>query len=118
MGEAGSNVIAPLLDIDESSGASEVLLRQEPVPWGVLARLAAWEAGNLWRISWTSILTTVFTFTQMFVGHLGELELAGASITNIGIQGLAYGVMVCNATVSSSFLHSPLSSPLHAFAET
>jgi len=123
MGEAGSNVIAPLLDIDESSGASEVLLQQEPVPWGVLARLAAWEAGNLWRISWASILTTVFTFTlslvtQMFVGHLGELELAGASITNIGIQGLAYGVMVCNATVSSSFLHSPLSSPLHAFAET
>lgn len=51
MGE-GSNVIAPLLDIDESSGASEVLLQQEPLPWGVLARLAAWEAGNLWHISW------------------------------------------------------------------
>jgi MATE family multidrug resistance protein len=116
MGEGSINVIAPLLDIDESSGASEVLLQQEPVPWGVLARLAAWEAGNLWRISWASILTTLFSFTlslvtQMFVGHLGELELAGASITNIGIQGLAYGVMVCNATVFDSFLH-PLHSPV------
>ncbi|KAK3137024.1 hypothetical protein QOZ80_5BG0446670 [Eleusine coracana subsp. coracana] len=94
-----SNVVAPLLDIDESSGASEELLRREHVPWGILLRLAQWEAGNLWRISWASILITVFSFmlslvSQMFVGHLGELELAGASITNIGIQGLAYGIMI------------------------
>ena len=105
-----SNVVAPLLDIDESSGASEELLRREHVPWGILLRLAQWEAGNLWRISWASILITVFSFmlslvSQMFVGHLGELELAGASITNIGIQGLAYGIMVCNCTY---FLHSPV----------
>jgi len=33
--------------------------------------------------------------TQMFSGHLGALELAGASIANVGIQGLAYGIMVC-----------------------
>ena len=57
---------------------------------GVLAQLTAWEAGNLWRISWASIL-----ITPMFVGHLGELEPAGASISNIDIQGLPYGVMVC-----------------------
>ncbi|XP_062203259.1 protein DETOXIFICATION 41 isoform X1 [Phragmites australis] len=98
MGES-SNVVASLLDIDESSGAMEELLQREPVPSGVLVRLAAWEAGNLWRISWASILITLSSFTlslvtQMFVGHLGELELAGASITNIGIQGLAYGVMI------------------------
>jgi MATE family multidrug resistance protein len=48
---------------------------------------------------------TLFSFTlslvtQMFVGHLGELELAGASITNIGIQGLAYGIMVKSCTQS------------------
>lgn len=105
-----SNVVAPLLEFNESSGASEVLLQQEPVPLSVLARLAAWEASNLWRISWASILTTLFSFmlslvTQMFVGHLGELELAGASITNIGIQGLAYGVMVSYCVC---FLHSPV----------
>lgn len=33
--------------------------------------------------------------TQMFSGHLGAVELAGASIANVGIQGLAYGIMVC-----------------------
>ncbi|KAG6776316.1 hypothetical protein POTOM_019822 [Populus tomentosa] len=32
--------------------------------------------------------------TQMFSGHLGALELAGASIANVGIQGLAYGIML------------------------
>ena len=30
----------------------------------------------------------------MFAGHLGELELVGASIASVGIQGLAYGIMV------------------------
>ncbi|TVU05395.1 hypothetical protein EJB05_48555, partial [Eragrostis curvula] len=95
----GSNVVVPLLDVDGSSGAFEELLRRESVPVGMLVRLAAWEAGNLWRISWASILITLFSFmlslvSQMFVGHLGELELAGASITNIGIQGLAYGIMI------------------------
>lgn len=32
--------------------------------------------------------------TQMFTGHLGVLELAGASIASVGIQGLAYGIML------------------------
>ena len=32
--------------------------------------------------------------TLMFTGHLGALELAGASIASVGIQGLAYGIMV------------------------
>ncbi|KAK0588988.1 hypothetical protein LWI29_008190 [Acer saccharum] len=30
----------------------------------------------------------------MFTGHLGALELAGTSIANVGIQGLAYGIMI------------------------
>ncbi|KAJ1266416.1 hypothetical protein BS78_08G149300 [Paspalum vaginatum] len=98
MGQVG-DAVAPLLDVDGSSAASEAQLRREPVAWRELARLAAWEGANLWRISWASILITLSTFTlslvtQMFVGHLGELELAGASITNIGVQGLAYGVMI------------------------
>ncbi|KAF3517311.1 hypothetical protein DY000_02061732 [Brassica cretica] len=32
--------------------------------------------------------------TVMFTGHLGSLELAGASIATVGIQGLAYGIML------------------------
>ena len=33
-------------------------------------------------------------FTQIFSGHLGNLELAAASLGNNGIQTFAYGVMV------------------------
>ncbi|KAK7846902.1 protein detoxification 41 [Quercus suber] len=32
--------------------------------------------------------------TLSFTGHLGSLELAGASIASVGIQGLAYGIML------------------------
>ncbi|KAK9988499.1 hypothetical protein SO802_028738 [Lithocarpus litseifolius] len=32
--------------------------------------------------------------TLMFTGHLGSLELAGAFIASVGIQGLAYGIML------------------------
>ncbi|BBG99804.1 hypothetical protein Prudu_009612 [Prunus dulcis] len=35
-----------------------------------------------------------FFVTLMFCGHLSALELAGASIANVGIQGLAYGIML------------------------
>ena len=33
--------------------------------------------------------------TQIFCGHLGNLELAAASLGNNGVQLLAYGLMVC-----------------------
>jgi MATE family multidrug resistance protein len=32
--------------------------------------------------------------TQMFCGHLGNLELAAASLGNIGVQGFVFGIMV------------------------
>ena len=34
--------------------------------------------------------------TQIFSGHLGNLELAAASLGNTGIQVFAYGLMVTN----------------------
>lgn len=34
------------------------------------------------------------TSTQIFSGHLGNLELAAASLGNNGIQVFAYGLMV------------------------
>jgi hypothetical protein len=88
-----------LLDIDEASRKTEEVLQWEPVSWGVMWRLFKWESKNLWRLSWASIIIQLVNFmlsliSQMFVGHLGALALAGASITNIGIQGLAYGIMV------------------------
>lgn len=33
--------------------------------------------------------------TQIFCGHLGNLELAATSLGNNGVQLLAYGLMVC-----------------------
>lgn len=39
----------------------------------------------------------------MFTGHLGALELAGASIASVGIQGLAYGIMVMELKISVFF---------------
>ncbi|PIA41658.1 hypothetical protein AQUCO_02200234v1 [Aquilegia coerulea] len=61
--------------------------------------LVAWESRVLWLLSGASILVAICNFllsliTQMFVGHLGVLELAGASIASVGIQGLAYGIML------------------------
>jgi len=58
-----------------------------------------WESMRLWILSGASIIVYLCNFmlsfvTMMFCGHLGSLELAGASIANVGIQGLAYGLMV------------------------
>ena len=39
--------------------------------------------------------------TQMFCGHLGNLELAAASLGNNGIQGLVFGVMVWSQLIHS-----------------
>jgi MATE family multidrug resistance protein len=39
--------------------------------------------------------------TQMFCGHLGNLELAGVSLGNNGIQGLVFGVMVWSQLIHS-----------------
>ncbi|KAL5977165.1 Protein DETOXIFICATION 41 [Asimina triloba] len=82
-----------------SSDAMEELLESEPLPCGWLARATIWESRALWILSGASIIVSIFNFmlslsTQMFVGHLGALELAGASIANVGIQGLSYGIML------------------------
>ncbi|KAK1304461.1 Protein TRANSPARENT TESTA 12 [Acorus calamus] len=92
-----------VLDINETSREAEETLRSGPVTVRVFWQMAWWESKNLWRLSWASIVISVFNFllclaTQMFVGHLGALELAGASIANVGIQGLSYGIMLGMAT--------------------
>ena len=40
--------------------------------------------------------------TQIFSGHLGNLELAAASLGNTGIQIFAYGLMVYSLSLSLS----------------
>ena len=105
MGEE-SEYQTPLLEHDShsrirdlSSVTIEEFLEHGPVAVRWWPRLVAWESRLLWILSGSSIIVSVTTFmlsfvTQMFSGHLGALELAGASIANVGIQGLAYGIMV------------------------
>ncbi|KAL9394759.1 hypothetical protein Peur_014044 [Populus x canadensis] len=105
MGEE-SEYQTPLLELDShsrirdlSSVTIEEFLEHGPVAVRWWPRLVAWESRLLWILSGSSIIVSVATFmlsfvTQMFSGHLGALELAGASIANVGIQGLAYGIML------------------------
>ncbi|KAK4845890.1 hypothetical protein QYF36_010341 [Acer negundo] len=92
----------PFLHGLDSSDAIEEFLENRAVG-GVELRwwpsLVWWETRLLWILSWASIIVSVFNYklsfaTLMFTGHLGALELAGASIANVGIQGLAYGIML------------------------
>ena len=104
MGEESEHQ-TPLLELDShsrirdlSSVTIEEFLENGPVAARWWPRLVAWESRLLWILSGSSIIVSVTTFmftfvTLMFSGHLGALELAGAS-ANVGIQGLAYGIMV------------------------
>ncbi|KAK6919769.1 Multi antimicrobial extrusion protein [Dillenia turbinata] len=81
-----------------SSAVEEFLVHQKVTPrWW--PRLVGWESRLLWILSGSSIVVSIFNYmlsfvTLMFCGHLGALELAGASIASVGIQGLAYGIML------------------------
>ena len=82
-----------------SSDVVEELLEHRPVGLRWWLKLVAWESWLLWILSGASIIFYLCNFmlsfvTMMFCGHLGSLELAGASIASVGIQGLAYGIMV------------------------
>ncbi|CAL1394252.1 unnamed protein product [Linum trigynum] len=84
-----------------SSDAIEELLQhqRQHITFRWWSRLFAWESRLLWLLSGSSIVVSVFNYmlsfvTLMFTGHLGALELAGASIASVGIQGLAYGIML------------------------
>ncbi|GAB4842846.1 Protein DETOXIFICATION 41 [Ancistrocladus abbreviatus] len=77
----------------------DFLSSHKPVATRWWLRLIAWESRLLWILSGSSIIVSVFNFmlsfiSLVFAGHLSSLELAGASIANVGIQGLAYGIML------------------------
>ncbi|KAL5977162.1 Protein DETOXIFICATION 41 [Asimina triloba] len=106
--DMGDSTSEPLITsrtiIHASSEEMEEILSQEKVPARVMISAALWESKVLWSLSGASIIVSIFNFmlsltTQMFSGHLGALELAGASIANVGIQGLAYGLMLIDRAV-------------------
>ncbi|BAT88770.1 hypothetical protein VIGAN_05237400 [Vigna angularis var. angularis] len=83
-----------------SSDTIEEFLKQRSIELRWWPQLVAWESRLIWLLSWASILVSIFNYmlsfvTLMFTGQLGSLELAGASMAIVGIQGLAYGIMVC-----------------------
>uniref|UniRef100_A0A5B6YXT4 Protein DETOXIFICATION n=1 Tax=Davidia involucrata TaxID=16924 RepID=A0A5B6YXT4_DAVIN len=84
---------------DITSYAVEEFLSHKPVAIRWYPQLVGWESRLLWLLSWASIVVSIFNYmlsfvTLMFTGHLGSLELAGASIAGVGIHGLAYGIML------------------------
>ncbi|XP_020224276.1 protein DETOXIFICATION 41 [Cajanus cajan] len=82
-----------------SSDAVEEFLENGPISLRWWPKLVLWESRLLWILSGASIVVSIFNYlltfvTLMFTGHLGALQLAGASIASVGIQGLAYGIML------------------------
>ncbi|KAL9315991.1 hypothetical protein ACSQ67_016992 [Phaseolus vulgaris] len=78
-----------------SSEAIEEFLGDRPIALKWWSKLVLWESRLLWLLSGSSIVVSIFNYmlsfvTLMFTGHLGSLELAGASLASVGIQGLAY----------------------------
>lgn len=76
-----------------SSDIIEQCLEHRPVPVRWYPKLFAWESRILWLLSGASITVSVLNYmlnfvTLSFTGHLGALELAGASVACLGIRGL------------------------------
>ncbi|WJX55356.1 Protein DETOXIFICATION 41 [Trifolium repens] len=84
---------------NSASNTVEEFLEHRPIQLKWWLKLVAWESRVLWILSGASIVVYLFNYmlsfaTLTFSGHLGSLELASASIASVGIQGLAYGIMV------------------------
>ena len=93
-----------------STVIEEFLEQPRRVAFRHWSRLVAWESRLLWLLSGSSIAVSVFNYmlsfvTLMFCGHLSSLELAGASIASVGIQGLAYGIMVRTQVYHKNFIY-------------
>ncbi|KAH7837101.1 hypothetical protein Vadar_009509 [Vaccinium darrowii] len=85
---------------EESLASAEVeaILMEKTVAASRYIKLFGWESKLLWILSWASIVVSICNYMLSFVtltfsGHLGALDLAGASIAMVGAQGLAYGIM-------------------------
>lgn len=82
-----------------SSELEEALTDRSLSKLGRLRRGGGVELGNLFRLAAPAIVVYLLNnvtsmSTQIFCGHLGNLQLAAVSLGNNGIQLLAYGVML------------------------
>lgn len=84
------------------SGGEEleaILSNMELPPSQRLLRATRIELKLLFRLAVPAVIVYMINYfmsmsTQIFSGHLGNLELAAASLGNTGIQIFAYGLMV------------------------
>ncbi|XP_027368567.1 protein DETOXIFICATION 41-like [Abrus precatorius] len=102
-----------------SSDDVEELLEHGPIGLRWWAKLVAWESRLLWLLSGASITVSIFNYmlsfvTLMFTGHLGSVELAGASVASVGIQGLAYGIMLGMASAIQTVCGQAYGAKKHA----
>lgn len=84
----------------ESDGELERILSDTNIPFVKRIRLATWvEFKLLFYLAAPAVIVYLINYvmsmsTQIFSGHLGNLELAAASLGNNGIQIFAYGLML------------------------
>ncbi|XP_059276964.1 protein DETOXIFICATION 40-like [Lycium ferocissimum] len=84
----------------ESSNELETVLLDTEIPLWSKFRLATWiEMKLLFHLAAPAVMVYMINYvmsmsTQIFSGHLGNLELAAASLGNTGIQVFAYGLML------------------------
>lgn len=82
-----------------SSELEEILSDTSLTSFGRLKKAMPMELYSLFRLAGPTIVVYVLNnvtsmSTQIFCGHLGNLQLAAASLGNNGVQLFAYGVMV------------------------
>lgn len=113
MGSSENDVQEPLLQsfppslspqpsetIHESDGQLEDILSNTGLPFWHRMQQATWiELKLLFHLAAPAVVVYMINYlmsmsTQIFSGHLGNLELAAASLGNTGIQVFAYGLMV------------------------
>ncbi|RWW90143.1 hypothetical protein BHE74_00000709 [Ensete ventricosum] len=97
-----------------TSGELEIVLNDASIPWVRRMWLASLiEMKLLVFLAAPAVMVYMINYvmsmsTQIFSGHLGNLELAAASLGNTGIQIFAYGLMVIHSPSTSVVaLNSP-----------
>ncbi|KAH9749479.1 protein DETOXIFICATION 40 [Citrus sinensis] len=106
-----NNVHEPMLqsngsEVEPVSSELEEALSDDSLSFFQRIKKATWiELKNLFRLAAPAILVymlnnLVAMSTQIFCGHLGNLELAAVSLGNTGIQVFAYGLMVLILTAT------------------
>ncbi|XWS19422.1 hypothetical protein CRYUN_Cryun31cG0014500 [Craigia yunnanensis] len=86
--------------VHEVDSGLEKVLSETELSFFKRLRLASWiELRLLFRLAVPAVFVYMINYsmslsTRVFCGHLGNLELAAASLGNSGIQLLAYGLML------------------------